>query len=235
MSLEHLKNSPLIQAILEVTFPGSPAVIARLDEYHDLIKDSYPMLWVPLAEPGVAPALQPWEFKNESGKRSVGVSVSSFSFRVEDYDDYADFREHALPLVEQFLRVYGIRKVNRFVTRYVNNIPLLRLPNQPLNLGNYLKIKIDVPSIIDSTALEDIHLQFSSREHDSQVVINLHHQQALPGIPESLVLVLDCAILDSANVDDLAGELDTVHARIEDCFATLVTESYMKFMRGDRV
>lgn len=235
MSLGHLQNSPLTQATLEVTFPGEPAVMTRLDEYFALIRHSYPALYVPNAIHGVATALQPWEFKNEPGLRSVGISVNGFSFRVQDYVDYSDFRKAALPLAQQFLDLFGIQKMNRFALQYVNNIALLRLPGQPLRLGNYLKIGIDVPSVIDSSALEDIHLQFSSRTADSQVVVNLHHQQPQPGVPECLALVLDCAIVDNVLAENLEGDLDAVHSRIEDCFAALVADTYMQFMKGDDV
>jgi len=233
MALDHLQNSPLVQATLEITFPGEPAVLTRIDEYYQSIREEYSALWVPNAQIGVAPALQPWEFKSQSGKRSVGISVNTFSFRVEDYVDYLSFRQSALPLAQRFCDQFGIQKMNRLAARYVNNIALLRLPDQPLHLENYLTVGIDVPPIIDRSALEDIHLQFSIRQDDSQVVVNLHHQAQIPGRVESLILVLDCARVDSVVAENLANDLDKVHERIEDCFAALAAPPYMKYMRGD--
>lgn|GEM_PF-7064495 len=226
-------NSPLVQAALEITFAREPCVLTRIDEYYNFIREEYSALWVPNAQLGVAPALQPWEFKNQSGKRSVGISVNSFKYHVDDYIDYDDFRQNALPLAQRFFDMFGIQRMNRLATRYVNNIALLRLPEQPLRLKNYLNIGIDLPSIIDGSSLEDIHLQFSSRQADSQVVVNLHHQASQPGVIESLVLVLDCARVDDVFAENLPNDLDKVHERTEDCFAAIAAEPYMNYMRGD--
>jgi uncharacterized protein (TIGR04255 family) len=234
MALGHLQNSPLVRACLEITFAGEPSVFSRMDEYFEGIRSEYPALWVPNAQPGVAPALQQWEFKNQSGKRTVGISVNSFSFRVEDYVDYANFRESALPAAHQFLEMFGIRSANRLSARYTNSIPILKFPGKPLQLKNYLNIGFELPSVIDSSALEDIHLQFSSRKADSQVVINLHHELQKPTSVESLVFELDCALVENVLTDNLASNIDRVHEHIEDCFAALVADPYMSYMIGDR-
>jgi len=233
MPLKHLPNAPLVEAVFEMTFSGEPIVLTRLHEYFDFIRDSYPALWVPNAQPGIAPALQPWEFKRPDGKRWVAISVNSFAYHVSDYVDYADFRKDVVPLAKRFCDLYRIERVNRFAARYVNNIALLRLPSEPIRLGNYLNLGIQLPPAIDGEALEDIHLHFTAKIKDSQIVVNLHHALGEQGRPESLLLVLDCAVVSDVPTADLEAHLDKVHAAIEDSFAALAAEPYMQFLKGE--
>jgi uncharacterized protein (TIGR04255 family) len=233
MPLEHLPNAPLVEASFEMRFPGEPIVLTRIHDYFQDIRKEYPALYVPNAELGVAPALQPWEFKDVDAKRCVAVSVNSFSYRVGNYVDYADFRANAVPLASQFAEQFKIKQVTRLGARYVNSIAVLRLPEQPLNLAQYMQIGLQLPSIVDTNRLEDIHLQFATRTEQLQVGVTLHHQQGRKGTPENLILILDCALVGGINISNLEASLDSVHAQIEDLFQALAAEPYMRYMKEE--
>lgn len=233
MSLEHLKNSPLVEAALEIRFPGEPAIQSHLDEFFQFIREKYPVLWVPNAEYGVAPALQPWEFRDVKSQRTVAASINSFIFRVRDYVDYMDFRTNAVLLARRFSEIFNIEKTTHFGLRYVNNIAVLRLPEEPLRIENYLNLKVSMPTVLGSERLEDIHLRSSTCINDLQMVLDLHHQQGLVGTPETLLLVLDCALEGGVGMSGLETTMDRVHSCIEDSFQALAADSYMRYLRGD--
>jgi len=235
MPLQHLENAPLIEAVFELRFPGEPIVLTSLDRYYEVIRRDLPEVWVPNAQPGVAPALQPWEFKNKDGSRWIGVSINTFAAHVRDYKDYADFRSWALPLAESFCGAFQIKDLTRVGARYRNRILLLRTPGEPIPLARYLKIGFELPALIDVSTMEDIHLQFATRRGDAQIVIVLHHVRESAGQPEGLVLDLDCGVVDNVSAARLGEHFDAVHTCTEDLFAALASEGYMRFMKGETV
>lgn len=233
MPLQHLENAPLVEAVFELRFPGEPAVSSGLDRYYDTIRGDFPQVFVPNAQPGVAPALQPWEFKNNKACRWVSISINSFAVHVRDYENYQDLRSLALPLAERFCEQFRISDLTRVGARYINRIVLLREPGQPIPLADYLNIGFLLPAIVDTSTMEDIHLQFATRRDDAQLVVGLHHVREQPAQPEHLVLDLDCGIVNNVSSARLAQHLDAVHEKVEDLFAALAAEAYMKYMNGD--
>ena len=233
MSLQHLPNAPLIEAMFELRFPGEPAVLTTLDQYYDSIRQCFPQVFVPNAQPGIAPALQPWEFKNAEGTRWVSMSINTFAVHVLDYMNHEDFRSLALPLADKFCEQFQISHLTRVGTRFVNQIVLLRTPGQPIPLSDYLNIRFQFPAIVDPSTLEDIHVQFATRREDAQLVVGLHHIREQAAQPESLVLELDCGIVDNVSSGRLSEHLDVVHGCVEDLFAALASDAYMKYMRGE--
>lgn len=229
MPLQHLTNAPLVEAIFELRFPGEPAVITSLDAYYEEVRKDFPQVFVPNAQPGLAPALQPWEFKNQTGLRWIAISVNAFAFHVRDYVDYEDFKNQVLPLADRFCKQYRIAELTRVGTCYLNRILILRPPDKPIPLSNYLNMGFRLPEVIDASALEDIHLQFAIRRASTQLVLGLHYVAQ----PESLILDLDCGVVDEVSSSSLASHLDTVHSCVEDAFAGLAADQYMEYMKGE--
>lgn len=235
MPLQHLPNAPLVEAIFELRFPGEPIVLTSLDRYYACVRGQLSEVWVPNAQPGIAPALQPWEFKRSDGCRWVSVSINGFAAHVLDYIDYPDFHSWALPLAQQFCDVFQIGKLTRVGARYRNRILLLRAPGKPIALKQYLRLGFDLPELIDVASMDDIHLRFSTRRSDAQLVVVLDHVKEGVGQPESLHLELDCGIVDKISSANLGRYMDDVHAYIEDLFSSLAAEPYMALMKGETV
>ena len=229
MPLQHLENAPLVETIFELRFPGEPRVLTSLDAYYEEVREAFPQVFVPNAQPGLAPALQPWEFKSQTGLRWIAISVNAFAFHVRDYVDYKDFKNQVLRLADSFCRQYRITGLTRVGTRYLNQILILRPPDKPIPLSNYLNMGFCVPEVIDASALEDIHLQLATRRAGTQLVLGLHYVAQ----PESLILDLDCGVVDEVSSSSLASHLDTVHGCVEDAFAGLAADQYMEYMKGD--
>ncbi|HET6453039.1 MAG TPA: TIGR04255 family protein [Armatimonadota bacterium] len=233
MSLKHLPNAPLVEATFELRFPGEPRVLAHIDEYYDAVREDFPEVFVPNAQAGIAPALQPWEFKKEDGSRWLGISINCFAVHVQDYLDYGDFRSLAIPLAEKFCEIFRIAHITKVGARYSNRIVLLRMPGEPIKLSNYLNLGFTLPETVDASTLEDIRLQFAIRREDAQLIIALCHVREYLAQPESLILDLDCGIVEQVSSDKFAQYLDKVHSYIEDLFAALAADSYLRYMKGE--
>ena len=91
---------------------------------------------------------------------------------------------------------------------------------------------MQLPSLIDAEALEDIHPQLTRRIGDAQLVVTLHRESGDDASGESLWFVLDCAVTDATSTDLEAG-LDKVHRAVEDSFEALIAQPYMRYLKGE--
>ena len=233
MPLEHLPNAPLVEAILEIRFPAEPAVFSRMDEYYDRIRDEYPQVFVPNPNPTVAQALLPWQFKSPNAQRFVAISINSFSFHVLDYKDYRDFSSSALPLAGTFCDLCHIRELKRIGTRYVNCIIVLRAEDGTIPIRRFLNFGFDLPEIVPRNELEDIHVQFASRMGNGRLLTIIHHERESEDQPERLVFDLDFSLDKDVHTDSLDKHMNAAHECIEDVFREFVSDSYMRFMKGE--
>lgn len=233
MPLEHLPNAPLIEAIMEIRFQAEPAILSRMDEYFDAIRNDYPQVFVPNPNPLVAQALLPWQFKNPSAQRFVSVTINSFSFHVLNYKNYKDFSASALPLAEAFCKLFHIEELKRIGTRYVNCIIVLRGEHGTIPIRRFLNFGFDLPDIVPKYALEDIHVQFASRMGNGRLLTIIHHERESEDQPERLVLDLDFSLDKDVHADSLDKHMDAAHECIEDVFREFVSDSYMRFMKGE--
>lgn len=233
MTLEHLPNAPLVEAIFEIRFSGEPAVLSRMDEFYGSIRDDYPQVFVPNPDPLVPNALLNWQFKDETQQRFVALSVNSFSFHVLNYKDYHDFSEAALPLAEKFCKIFNIQDLKRIGTRYVNSIVILRSEDGTIPVKNYLNFGFKLPDIVPADELEDIHVQFASRMGNGRLLTVIHHERGQANEPERLLFDLDYSLDRDISSDRLGDHMKEAHACIEDVFKEFVAEAYMRFMKGD--
>jgi len=231
--LNHLPNSPLVEAVFEIRFSGEPAVLSRMDEFYGLVREEYPQVFVPNPDPGVPNALLNWQLRDEAEQRFIGFNINSFSFHVLNYLDYQDFRSAALPLAERFCEVFKIRSLKRIGTRYVNSIVILRSEDGTIPVRNYLNFGFDLPKIVPAEEIEDIHVQFASRMGKGRLRTVIQHIRGQINEPERLLFDLDYSLDRSISREKLDVHMDKSHACIEDVFKGFVADSYMRFMKGD--
>lgn len=235
MPLEHLPNAPLVEAVFKIRFPAEPSVLSRMEEFYSEVRTDYPQVFVPNPNPTVPQALLPWQFKNSSGQRFVGISINSFSYHVLDYKDYPDFRESALPLAEAFCRQFSIGELKRVGTRYINCIIVIRAEDGTIPVRQFLNFGFELPEIVPKDELEDIHVQFASRMDKGRLLTIIHHERPSEGQPERLIFDLDYSLDKDVTSDRLREHMDSAHACIEDVFKQFVAEQYMRFMRGETI
>jgi uncharacterized protein (TIGR04255 family) len=123
--------APLQSVDCELRFPGSPAVDLARAELFERLRDRFPVLHVPFAEAGVAPALQPYRFTDTINSKWVGLAVNRFGFGCQGhhYSSFDTFKTEFLELLATFSDVFpGIRDtgLTRIGLRYINHLPVVR-------------------------------------------------------------------------------------------------------------
>ncbi len=112
--------APLIEAAIEVRFPGDTRVERWRDELQQKIRHDFPMLLVPPAQEGVAPALQHYVFASEDQSKSVGLSINSLVFTTKAYGGWVEFKKDFLKYWFLLAKALAPEKVNRVGMFYLN-------------------------------------------------------------------------------------------------------------------
>jgi len=68
------KNAPLVKTVFEARFAGNLSIETKRDQFQRILGTDFPKLYVPNAFPGMAPALQPYQFRKEDDSAIVSLA-----------------------------------------------------------------------------------------------------------------------------------------------------------------
>jgi uncharacterized protein (TIGR04255 family) len=229
MGTERFANPPLVEAVFEIRFPGSLAVECRRDAFQRTVESEFPELHVPAIDSPEPYPLKAYEFRNPAGTRILKTSIRSFSYHVHDYVDFNEFRQGASRRVQLFCDTFGIGRITRTGTRYINRIPVVR-EGGVIPLSKYLRFVLHLPESVPHEKLQEISCTFRAQGEDGSLRVIIHHAPAKEPPFEALWLDLDYISERECRPSDLEGRLEFSHSQIEAAFLQLVADDYRRAM-----
>ena len=226
-------NAPLVEAVFEIRFPGEPSIECRRDEFYELIRDKYKIIYVPKLKPGQSPALQPYQFKQENHEASVMTAINSFAFSVKRYEGFNKFRPEAIRLLKLFCEKFKIKKLNRIGLRYINVIPYVREKNI-VPLTDYLNISIKLPSAF-SEHFKNFDLIFVSQTAGGLITTRIEQILKEDGTEEAILLDFDFYKEENLQSSQLEGYLDESHLQTKKMFEEIITDTYRNYIKGETI
>jgi uncharacterized protein (TIGR04255 family) len=242
-----LLHPPLSEVAFEISFSRQFQVENRTAEFQQAISDSYPnssdeyMVRFPpsagFEKPPRAGAtfvtpIRTYVFQNQGGTRSVKASSVNVSFVVRDYRDFDDYKSALLLVLGAAIRIFGLRRIERFGLRYVNRIMIPR-NSGPLAFRDYVVSPIDL-SFFSGHALANFLLE-ARLDFDSDKKLTVRGG-LLPLEPEAgnYTYLLDLDSYSDAptsiSEEGLPSILDDYHAAIETEFRRSITDKYWKYL-----
>ena len=129
-------NQQLRSVSLETFFSGRLRAMSAIADIQERLRGTYPNLFVPNASLGHAPALQPYQLRDATGRKSVAISVNQASFVIFDYPGHQAFLREALDVLPEVHRAIGVDALDRVVYRYENELGIgRRAPANPVALA----------------------------------------------------------------------------------------------------
>jgi|SRR5579863_316318 len=248
-----LLHPPLSEVAFEISFSRQFLVENRIAEFQQTISASYPnssdefMVRLPpsvgfgkptRAGGALVTPVRTFVFQNQGGTRSVKASVVNVNFVVTDYRDFDDYKSALLLVLSSAIRIFELRRIERFGLRYVNRIPIPR-QSGPLAFRNYVRPPIDL-SFFDAHTLANFLLEARlDLENDKKLTVRAG---LLPLDIEdgdyTYLLDLDSYsdIPRSISEEALPGILDDYHQAIEVEFRRSMTDKYWTYLeKGERL
>ena len=233
MSTEVFPNSPLVEVVFEIRFPGDPSFECKRDVVFRKFKDQFPVVQVPSVFPNDRPlAFVPYKFVSADGTKSMAVAINSIFFSTTQYAGYDAFSKEAIGALNAIAAEIPLDKINRTGLRYVNMIPFSREAGA-VPLGRFLNVGLKTPASIPKE-FEDINIAFISRFDGGLLTTRVGRSDGKEGgTGEAIVLDFDYAKTEGLRFRQIKEYLKESHDHTKSLFTDMVTNQYLKVMRGE--
>jgi uncharacterized protein (TIGR04255 family) len=231
MSAEEVyPNSPLQRVVFEIRFPGEPAIECHRDTFFEAVREHFPQVLVPTLREGEAAALAPYHFQRADNSAALLTALNLFGYRTNVYRGFALFRQEVLRWVGEFVKAFGIDRLNRTGLRYTNVIPFP--PGQGFPIEDYLKLQMH----LGGERVERFEQFFTTSRipvADGSLTIQVGHAEVEGG--DAIMLDFDFAKERDLRIGDIERHLDQSHQETKRLFESLLTDEYRSYMRGEEL
>lgn len=228
-------NSPLVEVIFEIRFPGEPVVECRRDIFFDYIRKDYSKVFVPTAKEGGYVALEPYRFEKEDHSSGIMLAINKFSYYCrKGYPGFDKFKKEVLRLTDIFKKSYPkINTLTRTGFRYVNIIPFTR-EEGAVPLDKFLNVTFQLPATIPEK-YENVSLGFIAKTNGGSVTTRIETLLAADKSGEAFLLDIDYAKEERLLISDVKKHINESHADSRQLFEDLITDSYRKYLKGESI
>jgi uncharacterized protein (TIGR04255 family) len=224
------KNAPLVNTAFESRFFGDLAIEARRDQFQKAIRAEFPRLYVPNATPGIAPALQHYQFRNEDNSTRVSLAVNSFVYSTSRYPGFEAFKAELEKNRQIFDNIFDIQSFTRLGLRYTNQLPIIRGEAGAIQLSKYVTAKFQASRGFPNEHVKDVVFSVSCKMEGGDLRILMQNEQR-EGL-EVLTLDFDFSRQGSIDMQEIPQFIDIAHRQIEAAFLDLISADYKEIMKG---
>ncbi len=232
MSGPRYPNQQLRAVALETYFRGRFSMLNALEKVQAEFGDRFPNLFVPHAQHGASPALQPFQLRSAQLDETLGVAVNQASYVSFDYPGSDRFLASAAALLPRVLELGGVQKLERVVYRYENEIGLSRDADRVIPLQQL--VNIAPPPGCGSADEGVIGMEMAWTTRWSHGLLNVQAAvDEAPG-PAGAVLRLTIAatVSPAGPPEQLATYASQAHGRALAAFEALITPTFREFLVG---
>jgi uncharacterized protein (TIGR04255 family) len=236
------KKPPIIEAVLEFRFDGtlSERDMVRLKER---LERNFPSteeqrnFQVTLGKEAATKQLGVAGYKLTSKNAVDVVLIQQQAFvtsRLAPYEGWEKLIENAKANFAVFEKVVGFKRVVRIGTRFINRIdvPVAKLADK--DIGDLLKIKIELPSgIASSKGSYSLAINFVHGDSGMKVLAQVAVGEPVLIEHASVFVDIDCAIDENipANSGQVWTMVDTMRDAKDDIFEGFLTEEARELFR----
>ena len=226
-------NSPLVEVVFEIRFPGEPMVECRRHEFYDHVRSDYPRVLVPQIKAEGFPALEPYRFEKANGSAGIMLAIDKFVYYARKYPGYKEFKGKFLKLLSEFDKLFHLENLKRTGWRYINIIPFTR-ESGIIPLKRFLNFGLHLPKGIPEQH-ENLSITLISKMDDCSVTTKLESIISSDRSREALLLDFDCAKSKDLLFSKTETYIEEGHGVARNLFEALITESYRKYLRGEEI
>jgi uncharacterized protein (TIGR04255 family) len=226
-------NSPLVEVVFEIRFPGEPAVECRRDEFYAAVREEYPEVFVPEIQVAGAPALQPYRFGKLDRSAGIMLAIDKFAYYTRKYPGYKEFEREFLTVLSKFHELFRLEKLKRTGWRYINIIPFTREGGN-IPLKRFLNFGLHLPQGI-SEQYENLSITSISKIDNCSVTTKLESIISSDRSREALLLDFDCAKSKGLLFSKTETYIEESHKVARKLFESLITDSYREYLRGEEI
>jgi len=222
-------NSPLVEVVCEIRFPGELAIECRRDEFYEKIRERYPRILIPQGGDRTAP----YRFENEEKTSEINLGLNRFSLHSKRYEGHRPFITEFVELSEMLYKTYNIKRLYRVGWRYVNVIPYTR-ENGIVPLNRFITARVAFPKGI-SDEFENLSLMLISKVSKGSITTRIESIIRADNQQEALLLDFDFGLTEDLSFSKIRAHVNKVHKETRALFENLITDEYREYLRGEAI
>ncbi len=212
---------PLMEAVIEVRFPGEADIERCRGAFQSALRTQYPDLLVPRVAAGESVATSPYMFAAADRSRAVLLSVNLLGYVVQAYPGWTRFRDAFLEHWERLAGLVPIQRANRVALRYVNRFagPLASVVRRSERPTFLVPLAPEVHRYVGSTRMT------TQRGHAAHVQVRYEGDREAE---VAVVLDLDVAREGLDDLTAMSESLEALHVDVEDLFLASIEPQFAK-------
>jgi len=222
-------NSPLVEVVCELRFPGELAIECRRDEFYEKIRDRYPTIMVPKVGDGLAP----YCFENEGRTAEIMLAINRFSFHERKYSGHKRFIKEFIDSVKTLSQTYSLKKLARVGWRYINVIPFTR-EDGIVPLQRFISVNVNLPEGV-SDQFENLSMVLISKVPNGTITTRIESIIRSDDQQEALLLDFDFALTEKITFSRINSCVIRAHEQTRAIFENLITDDYRQYLRGETI
>lgn len=226
-------NSPLVEVVSEIRFPGELAIECRRNDFFDRIRNEYPKILIPQSGNKPITSLTPYRFENESQTAGIMMDIDRFSFFDRDYAGHKRFIKEFVRLAKILGEIYSIKKLNRLGWRYINVIPFNR-EDEIIPIQRFINFGFKLPEGI-SNKFTNFSVVFMSKVQDGTVTTRIESIIRSEDQQEALLMDFDFAMTEEITLSRINSCVNKAHKQTRALFENLITDEYRHYLRGETI
>ncbi len=228
---ERHPNSPLAEVVFEFTFPAETAIECRRHEIQDKLRGEYPNLIVPVVQPGMLLAYEPYRFEKADGSAGVILSLNRFGHYSRAYPGFDVFRAECVNLVELFRSIIPVKTLNGVGLRHINIIPFVREEGL-VPLEYFFALGENLWGLLPGK-FESLFMTFVVPTEGAKMTTHIESITNNQTGQEAILLDFYHANVGELDLSGVQDYLNKAHDQSADLFNALITENYQNYIKGD--
>lgn len=246
MSNLHYSKAPIIEAVIDIQIaPQSEAILARLKELADTLKDRFPSQnklnsvrmqvehnaedtaknksTTTLDEMGI-------RLVDEPNTRILQLKKTGFTYsHLPPYSDWASYSKEAKEYWELFVKYCEPEVATRTAVRYINRIDI---PLATVEIDDYLNLYPQIPEGI-SQDVQGMHLQLQMPQTDIASMAVINEAVVEPAMPKGFSVIVDIDVFNSSTtaLPDIWNLLEQLRNRKNEIFESIITDKTRELIR----
>jgi hypothetical protein len=219
-------NQQLRSVSLQCFFRGKFSVFAELAAIQREIGGRFPQLFVPNAQPGAAPALQPYELRGE--QEALRLALNQASYVSLEYPGHEKFLANAIPLLQHVLGRFGVDLLERVAYVYDNAVGISRGPDGGFALDAVLD-RACLPPWADAESFQTFELDLAGKWARGWKSTQIALKADAVGV---LKMQIATFVMPGVATADLGDAAVAAHDEALATFEKMISEKFRSYISG---
>ena len=196
-----------VNTSLEVRFPRNLRVGLNACDYHDQIREDFPLVEIP-SPVELVPTTFSTTFSHSDKRIQINCSIEHVVYMSRKNESFQEICKNAINYMDRFTQLYGISKINKFGLRCVIDF---EVPPETTsaNLGDFVRFGCQHDKFAENQSLQSVDSTLAYDLPDAMVILRIAAPN--PATKRSVLLDFDIMAEGTWEPSQIRTQFDSLH------------------------